>query len=97
MIIKMNLIIVLLIKIKIRDVKIKIEKFNLFNHSFNYILLQDYVCMPIFRDHKLQIKRACRELIETSENVFWKWSYIVRLNDPKLFETFFTRDKIYRA
>src|SRR5690625_223101 len=80
-----------------RDGTISREKVNLFNHAFNYILLQDYLCMPIFRDHKLQIKRACRELIETSENVFWKWSYIVRLNDPKLFETFFTRDKIYRA
>lgn len=74
-----------------------IEEQKLFNQTFNYILLQDSLCLPIFKDHKLEIKRACTELIETSENFYWKWSYIVRLNDPKLIETFFTRENIFTA
>lgn len=65
--------------------------------SFRYLLIQDNLCLPIFSDHKQLIARACTELISTSKNPLWKWSYIIRTDDEKLIKDFFTKERIVSA
>lgn len=73
------------------------EVTDAFTNAFRYLLFQDNLCLPVFSDHKQLIKRACTEIIESSENPLWKWSYIIRTDDDKIIKSFFTRERIVSA
>ena len=64
--------------------------------SLRYLILQDSLCLPIqySRDHKEVIAKAASEIIWTSKNPLWKWSYIIRTNDDNIINNFFTRELI---
>lgn len=73
------------------------EVTNAFTDAFRYLLIQDNLCLPIFSDHRQLIAKACTELISTSENPLWKWSYIIRTDDAKIIKMFFTKERIVTA
>lgn len=65
--------------------------------SFQYLLLQDLLCLPIYSDHKNTIITAV-EIIEcTSKSPIWKWSRIASINDDKIINSYFTRERIYNT
>lgn len=71
------------------------EVTNAVEDSFKYLLLQDRFCLPVrYSDHTELTARAVIELIPTSKNPLWKWSYIIRTNDNKIIENFFSRELI---
>ena len=63
--------------------------------SFRYILLQDLLCLPIYKDHKNSIKKSIEVIDDTSKSPLWKWIYIARLNDENIIDSYFTRERIY--
>ncbi|MCM3239555.1 SIR2 family protein [Heyndrickxia oleronia] len=73
------------------------EVTDAFTDAFRYLLVQDNLCLSVFSDHKQLIANACTELISTSENPLWKWSYILRTDDEKIIKKFFTKERIVTA
>ncbi|WP_430787138.1 hypothetical protein VBD025_15655 [Virgibacillus flavescens] len=73
------------------------EVTDVFTNAFRYLLIQDNLCLPIFSDHRQLIAKACTEIISTSENPLWKWSYIIRTDDEKIIKMFFTKERIVTA
>lgn len=73
------------------------EVTDAFIDAYRYLLVQDNLCLPIFSDHRQLIAKACTELISTSENPLWKWSYIIRTDDAKIIKAFFTKERIVTA
>ena len=73
------------------------EVTDAFTDAFRYLLIQDNLCLPIFSDHRQLIAKACTELISTSENPLWKWSYIIRTDDAKMIKEFFSKERIVTA
>lgn len=67
------------------------------NTSFQYLLLQDLLCLPIYRDHKSAIETAVNIINHTSKSPVWKWTRIVSMNDEKMINSYFTRERIYRT
>lgn len=73
------------------------EVTDAFTDAFRYLLIQDNLCLPIFSDHRQLIAKACTELISSSENPLWKWSYVIRTDDAKMIKAFFTKERIVTA
>ncbi|WP_456278727.1 SIR2 family NAD-dependent protein deacylase [Bacillus sp. AK128] len=73
------------------------EVTDAFIDAFRYLLVQDNLCLPIYSDHRQLIAKACTDLISTSENPLWKWSYIIRTDDAKIIKAFFTKERIVTA
>ncbi|MGD7043910.1 SIR2 family NAD-dependent protein deacylase [Jeotgalibacillus proteolyticus] len=71
-----------------------VEVMKAFTNTFRYLIIQDRLCLPVFRDHKQLIAEACNKIIPASEVPLWKWSFIVRTNDPKVIKSFFTKERI---
>ena len=67
------------------------------NASFKYLLLQDLLCLPIYSDHQNTIVTAIEIIDWTSKSPLWKWNYIARMNDDKIINSYFTRERIYNA
>lgn len=65
--------------------------------SFRYLLLQDLLCLPIYRDHKDTITTAIEIIDSTSKSPLWKWSRVVSMNDDKIINSYFTRERIYNT
>ena len=60
-----------------------------------YVMFQDLLCLPnTFSDHKEILALALKGIIPTSPIPTWKWSSIIRTNDKKIINTFFTRELI---
>ncbi|KGA98664.1 hypothetical protein AJ85_06525 [Alkalihalobacillus alcalophilus ATCC 27647 = CGMCC 1.3604] len=60
-----------------------------------YVMFQDLLCLPnTFSDHKEILALALKGIIPTSSIPTWKWSSIIRTNDKKIINTFFTRELI---
>ena len=64
---------------------------------FSYLFLFDKLALPIFSDHKITIYKSIEKLIRTSESQLWRWSMILRINDEKIINQFFTRIYIYKC
>lgn len=67
------------------------------NASFQYLLLQDLLCLPIYREHKNTIVTAVEIIDCTSKSPLWKWSRIASINDDKIINSYFTRERIYNT
>lgn len=63
--------------------------------SLEYLLLQDLLCIGVYRDHKNATKEAVQFADYTSESPLWRWFYILKINDKKIYNLFFTRERIY--
>ncbi|WP_163581327.1 SIR2 family NAD-dependent protein deacylase [Gracilibacillus saliphilus] len=60
-----------------------------------YVMFQDLLCLPnTFSDHKEILALALKGIIPTSSIPTWKWSSIIRTNDMKIINAFFTRELI---
>ncbi|WP_257823230.1 SIR2 family NAD-dependent protein deacylase [Salipaludibacillus agaradhaerens] len=60
-----------------------------------YVMFQDLLCLPnTFSDHKEILALALKGIIPTSPIPTWKWSSIIRTNDTKIINAFFTRELI---
>ncbi len=65
--------------------------------SFYYLLLQDQLCIGIYRDHRTSTEVAVRMLESTSISPLWRWYQILRINDKKVYNSYFTRERIYNT
>lgn len=63
--------------------------------AFEFLLMQDMMCVGIYHDYKLTIERTIKAIENTSESPLWKWYYILKTNDINIYDRFFTREKIY--
>lgn len=60
-----------------------------------YVMFQDLLCLSnTFSDHKEILALALKGIIPTSSIPIWKWSSIIRTNDMKIINAFFTRELI---
>ena len=60
-----------------------------------YVMFQDLLCLPnTFSDHKEILTLALKGIVPTSIIPTWKWSSIIRTNDKKIINSFFTRELI---
>ena len=53
--------------------------------------------MPIYGDNKSTIVTAIEIIDLTSESPLWKWNRIASMNDDKIINSYFTRERIYNA
>jgi hypothetical protein len=64
-------------------------------NPLKYIMFQDLLCLPnTFNDHKEILSLALESVIQTSVNPIWKWSSIIRINNPSIINSFFKRELI---
>ncbi|MBD5134718.1 MAG: SIR2 family protein [Lachnospiraceae bacterium] len=63
--------------------------------SFKYLLLQDLLCLRIYRDHKNATETAIKSVDNTSESPLWRWYIILKINDDNIYNLYFTRERIY--
>lgn len=71
---------------------------NAVSNPLKYIMFQDLLCLPnTFSDHNDILALALKEIIPTSQIPTWKWSAIIRTNDSKIINSFFTRERIISA
>ncbi len=63
--------------------------------SFQYLLLQDLLCIGIYRDHKNATDAAVKNIDNTSKSPLWRWYKILRTNDKNIYNLYFTRERIY--
>ena len=71
---------------------------NAVSNPLKYIMFQDLLCLPnTFSDHNDILALALKEIIPTSQIPTWKWSEIIRSNDSKIINSFFTRERIISA
>lgn len=60
-----------------------------------YVMFQDLLCLPnTFSDHRDILALGLKEIIQTSQIPIWKWSAIIRTNDSKIINSFFSRELI---
>lgn len=65
--------------------------------SFEFILMLDMLCLPMFADVNILIPTAMFNIMETSPNAYWKTSFMVRANDKDVAERFFSRKNIAKT
>ena len=71
---------------------------NAVSNPLKYVMFQDLLCLPnTFSDHSDMLALALKEIIPTSQIPMWKWSAIIRTNDLKIMNSFFTRERIISA
>jgi len=71
---------------------------NAVSNPLKYIMFQDLLCLPnTFSDHIDILALGLKEIIHTSQIPTWKWSAIIRTNDSKIINSFFTRELIISA
>lgn len=71
---------------------------NAVSNPLKYIMFQDLLCLPnTFSDHSDILALGLKEVIHTSQIPTWKWSAIIRTNDSKIINSFFTRELIISA
>lgn len=62
--------------------------------SFEFILMIDLLCLPLFTDQSLLLPDAVQNIKQTSENFMWKMSLLVRANNKDVIERAFSRQEI---
>ncbi len=65
--------------------------------SFKYLLLQDLLCIGVYRDHKNATNAAIKNIDNTSSSPLWRWYKILSTNDNHICNMYFTRERIYNA
>lgn len=63
--------------------------------SFKYLLLQDLLCIGIYRDHKNATDAAIKNIDNSSRSPLWRWYKILKTNDKNIYNLYFTRERIY--
>ena len=68
---------------------------NAVSKPLKYVMFQDLLCLPnTFSDHRDILALGLKEIIQTSQIPLWKWSAIIRTNDSKIINSFFSRELI---
>lgn len=67
---------------------------NAVDMSFRYLMFIDALCLPVYRDHKVAIVDSVKIVSKYIEDKIWLWSYIIRTEDEKVYDNFFTRPYI---
>lgn len=62
--------------------------------SFDYLLLQDLLCVGIYSNHRRAIVESISEINKTSQSPLWKWYMLVKTNDVRIYERIFKRETI---
>lgn len=62
--------------------------------SFEFILMLDALCLPLFSDQSFLVPSAIRNIMSTSANTYWKSSFMVRANNKDVIERAFSRRSI---
>lgn len=63
--------------------------------SLKYLLLQDLLCIDIYRDHKNATDAAIKNIDNSSCSPLWRWYKILKTNDKNIYNLYFTRERIY--
>lgn len=59
--------------------------------SFDFIMMLDTLCLPLFTDQSILMPDAIKNIMDTSDNKYWKLSFIVRANSKEVIERAFSR------
>jgi hypothetical protein len=62
--------------------------------SFEFILMLDTLCLPLFSDQSRLIPDAMKNIMETSKNTYWKSSFMIRANNKEVIERILSRRSI---
>lgn len=65
--------------------------------SFKYLLLQDLLCIGIYRDHKNATDAAIKNIDNSSRSPLWRWYKILKTNDKNIYNLYFTKERIYSS
>ncbi len=65
--------------------------------SFNYVLLNDLLCLCQYSDHKDAYTTAVNQIVPTSPCPLWKWYRVFMMADLKSYEYYFNRVLIYKT
>lgn len=63
--------------------------------SFNYLLLQDSLSVIVYKNHNRVTEEAINRIEITSESPLWRWYKMLRVNDNRIIDRYFTRERIY--
>lgn len=67
------------------------------DNSFNYILLNDLLCLCQYSDQSDAYILATKQITLYSSNPIWKWYRIFMMGDIKKYDYYFTRVQLYKA
>ena len=59
--------------------------------SFEFILMLDMLCLPIFTDQSILLPTAMEKILHTSNNTYWKFSFMIRSNNKDVIERILSR------
>ena len=59
--------------------------------SFEFVLMLDTLCLPVFSDQSILVPDAINEIIYSSADKYWKLSFMARLNNSNAIERCFSR------
>ena len=62
--------------------------------SFEFILMLDTLCLPLFSDQSLLLSTVMQNIKDTSQNTYWELSFMVRANNKDVIEQIFSRRSI---
>lgn len=62
--------------------------------SFEFVLMLDMLCLPLFMDQSLLLPSAIQNIIESSPNPFWKLSFMLCANSKEVIERVLSRRSI---
>lgn len=62
--------------------------------SFEFILMLDTLCLPLFSDQSFLLPAAIQNIMSTSSNTYWKSSFLIRANNKDVIERAFSRRSI---
>lgn len=59
--------------------------------SFEFVLMLDTLCLPLFTEQSILMPDAIKNIMGTSDNEYWKLSFMVRSNSKEVIERAFSR------
>lgn len=59
--------------------------------SFEFILMLDMLCLPIFTDQSILLPTAMEKILHTSNNIYWKFSFMIQSNNKNGIERILSR------
>ena len=74
-----------------RGNSITFEQSRLQRLSFEFILMLDMLCLSIFTDQSILLPTAMEKILHTSNNTYWKFSFMIRSNNKDVIERILSR------
>lgn len=65
--------------------------------AYRYLLLQDLLCVWVYRDHRNTVDMAVEIIDYYSVSPLWKWYKMLTIGEEKYNDSYFTRMRIYEA